>query len=202
MKQICLYFDKNTLDDSIISSLFWNFLSEKICVQIQIEDSLKLLIGNSSKANKNFFINFIAESQLVLIKNGFDIFTKQNNYSFTNSPVTVSSKFIELANDFLIGKINKDLYDNKKNIFDFSENIKYFSQPWLDYICNLIHLSIKENQVSLNIPYLKVNFWQRDKLFGVGLSHDVDHIQLRKTFLLSAAKFWFSKQIILPFSFY
>ena len=66
----------------------------------------------------------------------------------------------------------------------------------------MIHQKIKLEQINTLIPYLKVNFWKAGTTFGVGLSHDVDHISLRRTFLLSRAKFWFQKRKFLPMSFY
>ena len=202
MKPICLYFDLDTLSEDVMTYLFWNFISEKICFKIQIEESYKLLIGNSKKEKKKYFINIIESDSVQVIIDGTDLISNELVSDFSNFPVTISTQFLKVSNDFLSGKVQKDIGDDQSTLDTISQNINLFKSPWLDYICNIIHQKINQEQKSFEIAYLKVNYWNSDKNFAVALSHDVDHIKLRKTFLLSNAKFWLKKKVILPFGFY
>ena len=77
MNPICLYFDKDSLTDAITTSLFWNLLSEKICFQIQLEESLKLYIGDSKTQNRNFFINIFENDSVKVIIDKVDIISNK-----------------------------------------------------------------------------------------------------------------------------
>lgn len=197
MKPISLYLEKENLTEDLINSSFWEFLSERICVKLQIEESNKLLVGDMEKQSANYFINVFSHSEILVIIDNHDVITKKEIVSPFDCPVNISTKFIEFSNALLKGFITKDLEEN-----EYINDSQFYMFPFLDKVCLSIHLKLKQEQMNLQIPYLKINYWKKNKAFAVAISHDVDHTSMRKTFLLSTAKYWLGRKVILPVSFY